>query len=111
MLKVVLGCHRELTHYKGEPDPFKGDVPNQRVRDAAKEALDAIFAATELHPSTASAPLQACHPFLSTKRSDYDENDVRIGVSDVVFQLSDALAHLLFVLCFIWGDSCQNGLR
>lgn len=38
---------RELTHYKGEPDAFKGDVPNQRVRDLAKEALDTLFAVQE----------------------------------------------------------------
>ena len=53
-------CHacRELTHYKGEPDPFKGDVPNQKVRDSAKEALDAIFAATAVNPPTTPAPHQ-----------------------------------------------------
>eukprot|EP00884_Botryococcus_braunii_P011304 jgi/Botrbrau1/20174/Bobra.0173s0072.1 len=47
---------RELTSYKGEPDPFKGDVPNQRVRDMAKEALDAMFAATD--PSYTAAASQ-----------------------------------------------------
>ncbi len=58
------GCRwrRELTHFKGEQDPFKGDVPNQRVRDLAKEALDAVFAPTDLNPSTAAAPLQAWDP-------------------------------------------------
>lgn len=56
--KVTLFGYRELTHYKGEPDPFKGDVPNQRVRDSAKEALDAIFAATDVRPPTTPAPLQ-----------------------------------------------------
>ncbi|CAL8466715.1 g6251 [Coccomyxa elongata] len=58
-LQKQAGPVRELTHYKGEPDPFKGDVPNQRVRDSAKEALDAIFAATTLNPPTTSAPLQS----------------------------------------------------
>lgn len=46
---------RELTHYRGEPDPFKGDVLNQKVRDAAKETLDAIFQATDTNYSTSSA--------------------------------------------------------
>lgn len=46
--------NRELTSYKGEPDPFKGDVPNQRVRDMAKEALDAMFAATDPSYSVSS---------------------------------------------------------
>jgi hypothetical protein len=50
---------RELTHFRGEPDPFKGDVANQRVREQAKEALEAIFAATDVSRPPAAAPLQA----------------------------------------------------
>ena len=46
---------RDLTHYKGEPDPFKGDVLNQKVRDAAKETLDAIFQATDTNYNSASS--------------------------------------------------------
>ncbi|KAK9834958.1 hypothetical protein WJX84_004674 [Apatococcus fuscideae] len=38
---------RELTHYKGELDPFKGDAPNQKVREYAKDALDAVFSAID----------------------------------------------------------------
>ncbi|KAL6764886.1 hypothetical protein V8C86DRAFT_1215418 [Haematococcus lacustris] len=34
---------RELVHYKGEPDPFRGDTLNQRVRDLAKETLDLLY--------------------------------------------------------------------
>lgn len=45
----------ELTHYRGEPDPFKGDVPNQRVREYAKETLDVLFAAQEAPTYTAQA--------------------------------------------------------
>ncbi|GLC64790.1 AP-4 complex accessory subunit Tepsin [Pleodorina starrii] len=43
---------REHTHYKGEPDPFKGDTPNQRVRDAAKEASEALFNTVMAQPVT-----------------------------------------------------------
>ena len=49
---------RALTYFRGEPDPFKGDVPNQKVRDMAKEALDAVFAAVDLNAAPSSAPLQ-----------------------------------------------------
>ena len=48
---------RELTRFKGEADTFKGDVPNQRVRDAAKEAMDAMFAATDMAHTAAPAPM------------------------------------------------------
>ncbi|GFR49633.1 hypothetical protein Agub_g11706 [Astrephomene gubernaculifera] len=60
---VNKGCHhfqramqrhanlvRELIHFKGEADPFKGDTPNQRVRDTAKEAADALFNSVMAQP-------------------------------------------------------------
>ena len=62
---------RELTHYRGEADPFKGDVLNQKVRDAAKETLDAIFQATDTNYSTSSAKptltvsTDSCHVMLA----------------------------------------------
>lgn len=34
---------KECLQYKGPPDPLRGDEIYKRVRDAAKEALDAIF--------------------------------------------------------------------
>ena len=54
---------RELTHYRGEPDPFKGDAPNQRVRDSAKEAVDSLFGA-ENAPQGAPTP-----PTLQVRRA------------------------------------------
>ena len=47
---------RQLSSYRGDPDPFKGDVPNQRVRDAAREALDAIFQAQDMSYQPMQAP-------------------------------------------------------
>lgn len=35
---------RQLIHYKGQPDPLKGDALNKSVRETAQEALSAIFA-------------------------------------------------------------------
>jgi hypothetical protein len=32
-----------VLEYKGPPDPLRGDEIYRRVRDAAKESLDAIF--------------------------------------------------------------------
>ncbi|GIL73671.1 hypothetical protein Vretimale_5445 [Volvox reticuliferus] len=43
---------REHIQFKGEPDPFKGDAPNQRVRDAAKEASEALFNTVTAQPVT-----------------------------------------------------------
>ncbi|XP_022715009.1 VHS domain-containing protein At3g16270-like isoform X2 [Durio zibethinus] len=35
---------RQLFHFKGQPDPLKGDSLNKAVRDTAHEAVSAIFA-------------------------------------------------------------------
>ncbi|KAK9810740.1 hypothetical protein WJX73_004195 [Symbiochloris irregularis] len=52
-LSKSAGTVRELVHYRGEPDPFKGDALNQKVREAAKEALDAVFAPVDtMHTNT-----------------------------------------------------------
>lgn len=54
---TVMSACREMTHFKGESDPLKGDVPNQKVRDAAREALDALFGADSGYASAvAPAP-------------------------------------------------------
>lgn len=34
---------KEAMNYRGQPDPVRGDEPNQKVRIAAKEALDAVY--------------------------------------------------------------------
>lgn len=34
---------RQLVHYRGHPDPLKGDALNKAVRDTAQEAVNAIF--------------------------------------------------------------------
>ena len=47
-LQPDTSLRRKLTTFRGDPDPFKGELPNQRVREMAKEALDAMFAATDI---------------------------------------------------------------
>ncbi|CAI8599321.1 unnamed protein product [Vicia faba] len=38
---------RQLLHYKGQPDPLKGDALNKAVRDTANEAVSVMFYACE----------------------------------------------------------------
>ncbi|KAK1290363.1 VHS domain-containing protein [Acorus calamus] len=42
---------RQLVHYKGHPDPLKGDALNKAVRDTAQEAIAAVFAIEENKPA------------------------------------------------------------
>ncbi|XP_030526259.1 protein MODIFIED TRANSPORT TO THE VACUOLE 1-like [Rhodamnia argentea] len=46
---------RQLVHYKGQPDPLKGDALNKAVRDMAQEALAAIFNDQENKPAPAES--------------------------------------------------------
>eukprot|EP00955_Chlamydomonas_euryale_P117368 366469-Chlamydomonas_euryale.AAC.2 len=45
-------AHRDQSHFRGEPDAFKGDALNQRVRDTAKETMDALYNATAPPPAS-----------------------------------------------------------
>jgi hypothetical protein len=49
----------ELVHWRGEPDPFKGDVPNARVREFAKEVVEVLFNAAPPPPSAVASSLAA----------------------------------------------------
>ncbi|KAK4356030.1 hypothetical protein RND71_025001 [Anisodus tanguticus] len=42
---------RQLIHYKGQPDPLKGDSLNKAVRETAQEALSALFSSEESKPA------------------------------------------------------------
>ncbi|OVA20273.1 Epsin domain [Macleaya cordata] len=44
---------RQLLHYKGQPDPLKGDALNKSVRETAQEAISAIFASDDNKPAPA----------------------------------------------------------
>ena len=44
---------RPLFHYKGHPDPLKGDALNKAVWDTAHETIAAIFAGENDKPSPA----------------------------------------------------------
>ncbi|KAM7254502.1 hypothetical protein ACFE04_003882 [Oxalis oulophora] len=41
---------RPLSHYKGQPDPLKGEALNKAVRDTANEAIAVIFSSEESKP-------------------------------------------------------------
>lgn len=44
---------RQLFHYKGQPDPLKGDALNKAVRDTAREAISSIFSEENSKPAPA----------------------------------------------------------
>ncbi len=50
----AMAAIKEAIQFRGPPDPVRGDEPYERVRAAAKEALDAVYSDTP--PEAAGAP-------------------------------------------------------
>jgi hypothetical protein len=46
---------KEAGHFRGTMDPVRGDQPNQKVRDAAKEALECVYRETPSSQQQASS--------------------------------------------------------
>lgn len=46
---------KEAMQFRGTPDPVRGDEPNERVRQAAKECLDAVYREAPMESQTATA--------------------------------------------------------
>ncbi|KAK9677070.1 hypothetical protein RND81_11G119900 [Saponaria officinalis] len=44
---------KQLLHYRGQPDPLKGDALNKAVRETAQDALSAIFSTEDNKPVAA----------------------------------------------------------
>jgi ribonuclease Z len=48
---------RQLVHYRGHPDPLRGDALNKSVRETANEAIAAIFSTEDPKPAVATESL------------------------------------------------------
>ncbi|KAF8027581.1 hypothetical protein BT93_E0481 [Corymbia citriodora subsp. variegata] len=74
---------RQLIHYKGQPDPLKGDALNKAVREMAQEALAAIFSEQENKPGPAESVNRRIEGFGSTNFQMPSE-DKKSFLSEVV---------------------------
>lgn len=52
-LQRNIGAVRACTSYKGPPDPLRGDLPSEKVREAAKDTINAIFDTSTIKHNTA----------------------------------------------------------
>ncbi|KAJ8756159.1 hypothetical protein K2173_024706 [Erythroxylum novogranatense] len=73
---------RQLFHYKGQPDPLKGDALNKAVRETAHEAISAIFS-EENKPAPADDLNRRIQGFGNTN-FDMPTEDKRSFLSEVV---------------------------
>ncbi|KAL4578513.1 hypothetical protein LXL04_014637 [Taraxacum kok-saghyz] len=75
---------RQLIHYKGQPDPLKGDALNKSVRETAQEALSAIFAGEDnSKPPPQEGLTQRIQGFGNTN-FDTPSDDKKSFLSDMV---------------------------
>ncbi|KAF7843381.1 protein MODIFIED TRANSPORT TO THE VACUOLE 1-like [Senna tora] len=74
---------RQLFHYKGHPDPLKGDALNKAVRDTAHEAISAIFSAEDSKPTPAEDRSRRIQGFGNTNFETPSE-DKKSFLSEVV---------------------------
>ncbi|KAF5741664.1 VHS domain-containing protein [Tripterygium wilfordii] len=74
---------RQLSHYKGQLDPLKGDSLNKAVRDTANEAIAAIFAAEDSKPAPAENLNKRIQGFGNTNY-EVPSDDKKSFLSEVV---------------------------
>ncbi|KAI3723512.1 hypothetical protein L2E82_35141 [Cichorium intybus] len=84
---------RQLIHYKGQPDPLKGDALNKSVRETAQEALSAIFAGEDnTKPPPQEGLTQRIQGFGNTN-FDMPSDDKKSFLSDMVGIGSATIKH------------------
>ncbi|KAK4269342.1 hypothetical protein QN277_022511 [Acacia crassicarpa] len=74
---------RQLFHYKGQPDPLKGNALNKAVQDSAHEAISAIFSAEDGKPTPAEDLNRRIEGFGNTNFEASSE-DKKSFISEVV---------------------------
>lgn len=78
-----LAAIRQLFHYKGQLDPLKGDALNKAVRDAAHEAISAIFASDDSRSAPAEDINRRIQGF-GNKNFEMRTDDKKSFLSEVV---------------------------
>ncbi|KAK4490609.1 hypothetical protein RD792_001297 [Penstemon davidsonii] len=75
---------RQLIHYKGQPDPLKGDSLNKAVREIAQEALSALFSSDESKPAPTESSLGSRIQGFGNTNYEPPSEDKKSFISEVV---------------------------
>ncbi|KAL6551895.1 hypothetical protein OROGR_008049 [Orobanche gracilis] len=75
---------RQLIHYKGRPDPLKGDALNKAVRETAQEALSAFFSSDESKSAPTESSLGSRIQGFGNTNYEMPLEDKRSFISEVV---------------------------
>ncbi|KAG8383969.1 hypothetical protein BUALT_Bualt04G0069100 [Buddleja alternifolia] len=75
---------RQLIHYKGQPDPLKGDALNKTVRETAQETLSALFSTEESKAAPVENSLGSRIQGFGSTNYEMPSEDKRSFISEVV---------------------------
>ncbi|KAL0462139.1 UNVERIFIED_CONTAM: protein MODIFIED TRANSPORT TO THE VACUOLE 1 [Sesamum latifolium] len=75
---------RQLIHYKGQPDPLKGDALNKAVRETAQEALSLLFSSDDSAVSTTESSLASRIQGFGNTNYEMPSEDKKSFISEVV---------------------------
>ncbi|KAK6150870.1 hypothetical protein DH2020_015802 [Rehmannia glutinosa] len=75
---------RQLIHYKGQPDPLKGDALNKAVRETAQEALSALFSSDESKAAPVESSLGSRIQGFGSTNYEMPSEDKKSFISEVV---------------------------
>ncbi|KAL0423883.1 UNVERIFIED_CONTAM: protein MODIFIED TRANSPORT TO THE VACUOLE 1 [Sesamum radiatum] len=75
---------RQLIHYKGQPDPLKGDALNKAVRETAQEALSLLFSSDDSAASTTESRLGSRIQGFGNTNYEMPSEDKKSFISEVV---------------------------
>ncbi|KAL3630281.1 hypothetical protein CASFOL_023265 [Castilleja foliolosa] len=75
---------RQLIHYKGQPDPLKGDALNKAVRETAQEALSALFSSDESKAAPTESSLGSRIQGFGSTHYEMPSEDKKSFISEVV---------------------------
>ncbi|KAK4477729.1 hypothetical protein RD792_016986 [Penstemon davidsonii] len=75
---------RQLIHYRGQPDPLKGEALNKAVRETAQEALSALFSSDESKPAPKESSLGSRIQGFGSTNYEMPSDDKKSFISEVV---------------------------
>ncbi|XP_051127003.1 protein MODIFIED TRANSPORT TO THE VACUOLE 1 [Andrographis paniculata] len=75
---------RQLIHYKGKPDPLKGDALNKAVRETAQETLSALFSSDESKATPKESSLGSRIQGFGNTNFEMPSDDRKSFISEVV---------------------------
>lgn len=75
---------RQLIHYKGQPDPLKGDALNKAVRETAQETLSALFSSEEIKAAPTESSLGSRIQGFGNTNYELPSGDKKSFISGVV---------------------------